>query len=248
MTFIKNSQTSFSIYIVTILLLSITIFFETWKSLIDIWIRSDTYAHGFLVIPASIWLIWQNKSLHPFLHPTKPSYLGAVFIFLNGLLWLFASITQTLVIQQFALVGMLVGSYWFYLGYSTIKQILFPTLFLYLMVPVGEAQLLPYLMAFTADFTIALLRLCGFSVYREGLHFTLVSGQWSVVEACSGIRYLISSITLGIIYAYITYTNNYKRAFFYYLFLNCAGFCQWTPRIYDCDDRSLQWHDISHWG
>lgn len=214
MTFIKNSQTSFSIYIVTILLLSITIFFETWKSLIDIWIRSDTYAHGFLVIPASIWLIWQNKSLHPFLHPTKPSYLGAVFIFLNGLLWLFASITQTLVIQQFALVGMLVGSYWFYLGSSTIKQILFPTLFLYLMVPVGEAQLLPYLMAFTADFTIALLRLCGFSVYREGLHFTLVSGQWSVVEACSGIRYLISSITLGIIYAYITYTNNYKRAFF----------------------------------
>ncbi len=214
MPFIQNKKISFPVYIVSILVLSIIIFFDTWQSLVAIWMRSDTYAHGFLVIPASIWLIWQNKALHPFLHPTKPSYLGAVFISLNGLLWLFASITQTLVIQQFALVGMLIGSYWLYLGTSTIKKLLFPTLFLYFMVPVGEAQLLPYLMQFTADFTIALLRLLGFSVYREGLHFTLVSGQWSVVEACSGVRYLISSLTLGTIYAYITYTNNYKRAFF----------------------------------
>jgi len=86
------------------------------------------------------------------------------------------------------------------------------------MVPIGEAQLLPHLMGFTADFTIALIRLTGLSVYREGLHFSLVSGDWSVVEACSGVRYLISSVTLGTIYAYITYRKNYKRA----IFILCA--------------------------
>ncbi len=214
MNFIKNNQITFPVYIVSILLLSILVFFDTWKSLVEIWMRSDTYAHGFLVIPASIWLIWQNKSLHPFLQPTKPSLLGLAFILCNGVFWLFAAMTQILVIQQLALVGMLIGSFWFYLGNDTIKKFIFPILFLYFMVPVGEAQLLPYLMQFTADFTIALLRLTGLSVYREGLHFTLVSGQWSVVEACSGVRYLISSITLGTIYAYITYKKNYKRAIF----------------------------------
>jgi len=214
MQFIKNNQLSFPVYIVSILLFSILIFFDTWKSLVDIWIRSDTYAHGFLVIPASLWLIWQNKALHPYLQPTKPSYLGLTFILCNGLFWLFAAMTQILVIQQLALVGMLIGSYWFYLGNDSIKEFVFPVLFLYFMVPVGEAQLLPYLMGFTADFTIALIRLTGLSVYREGLHFSLVSGDWSVVEACSGVRYLISSITLGTIYAYITYRKNYKRTIF----------------------------------
>jgi len=213
MQLIKNNI-SFLLYIISIFLFSILIFFDTWKSLVDIWIRSDTYAHGFLVIPGSLWLIWQNKSLHPYLHPTKPSFLGVIFIILNGLLWLFAAMTQILVIQQLALVGMLIGAYWLYLGNATIKKLIFPTLFLYFMVPVGEANLLPHLMEFTASFTIALLRLTGFSVYREGLHFSLVSGNWSVVEACSGVRYLISSITLGTIYAYITYQKNYKRTIF----------------------------------
>ena len=214
MHFVKNKQLTFPVYIISILLISVVIFFDTWKSLVEIWIRSDTYAHGFLVIPGSLWLIWQNKSLHPYLHPTKPSLLGVIFIILNGVFWLFAAMTQILVIQQLALVGMLIGAYWFYLGNNTVKQFIFPIVFLYFMVPVGESQILPYLMEFTADFTIALIRLSGMSVYREGLHFTLVSGNWSVVEACSGVRYLISSITLGTIYAYITYRKNYKRAIF----------------------------------
>jgi len=210
----KNNKIIFSVYIFSILLLSITVFFDTWMSLIAIWMRSDTYAHGFFVLPASLWLIWQNKSLHSQILPTAPSLLGASFILLNGLFWLFSAITKTLVIQQLAVVGMLIGSYWFYLGNSTSKKLIFPLFFLYFMVPVGEEQLLPHLMNYTANFTVALLRLTGISVYREGLHFTLVSGQWSVVEACSGIRYLIASITLGTIYAYITYSKPYKRILF----------------------------------
>lgn len=41
-----------------------------------------------------------------------------------------------------------------------------------------------------------------------GLIFTLTSGNWSVVEGCSGLRYLISSFTLGAVYAYLNYTSN----------------------------------------
>ena len=214
MLFFKNNKVTFLTYTISILLFSFIIFFDTWKSLVEIWMRSDTYAHGFFVLPASLWLIWQNKSLHAHLYPTKPSFLGASFILLNGLLWLFSSIIKTLVVQQLALVGMLIGGFWFYLGNSTTKKLIFPLVFLYFMVPVGEQQLLPYLMEFTATFTVWLLRLTGISVYREGMHFTLVSGQWSVVEACSGLRYLIASITLGTIYAYITYSKTYKRAVF----------------------------------
>ena len=64
-------------------------------------------------------------------------------------------------------------------------------------VPVGEF-LLPVFMEWTADFTVLALRLSGIPVYREGLQFVIPSGNWSVVEACSGIRYLIASLMVGV--------------------------------------------------
>jgi EpsI family protein len=48
----------------------------------------------------------------------------------------------------------------------------------------------------------------------EGTYFAIPSGQWSVVEACSGLRYLIASITVGALYAYLTYTRLWKQALF----------------------------------
>lgn len=197
----------------SIFLLTWLIYLNTWESLVDIWVRSETFAHGFIVIPISLWIIWQKKEIHPYLYPTKPSWAGLSFLLLNGLLWLLASLIHALVIQQYALVGIIIGGIWFYLGNEATKKIIFPLAFLYFMVPVGEA-LLPYLMQYTADFTVFLLRKTGLTVYREGMHFELVTGKWSVVEACSGLRYLLASFTLGTIYAYINYTKTYKRIIF----------------------------------
>ncbi len=79
--------------------------------------------------------------------------------------------------------------------------------------PIGEA-LIPPLMDWTADFTVAALKLSGIPVYREGTFFTIPSGNWSVVEGCSGLRYLIASITVGALYAYLSYRKLWKRVLF----------------------------------
>jgi EpsI family protein len=54
----------------------------------------------------------------------------------------------------------------------------------------------------------------GIPVLRSGTRFELPTGSWSVVEACSGVRYLISSVTLGCLYAYLTYQTTLRRAMF----------------------------------
>ena len=72
----------------------------------------------------------------------------------------------------------------------------------------------PVLMDFTADTLEALIRMTGIPVYREGTFLSLPSGNWSVVEACSGLRYLIASVTLGLIYAYLTYQSLWRRGLF----------------------------------
>lgn len=198
--------------LLTVLLAFILLFWESWRSIVSIWSRSDTFAHGFLVAPASLWLLWTRKDSYAKLYP-RWSKLGMAGLLICGFGWLTAELSQVLVVEQFALVGMLVCLVWSVLGNQIVGNMLFPLGFLFLMVPFGE-DFVPYLMEYTASFVVAMLRLTGMSVYREGLHFTLTSGNWSVVEACSGIRYLIASITLGLVYAYLNYSSYRKRAVF----------------------------------
>ncbi len=84
---------------------------------------------------------------------------------------------------------------------------------MFFAVPFGEF-LLPVLMEYTANFTVTALRLSGIPVYREGLQFVIPSGNWSVVEACSGVRYLIASFMIGTLFAYLNYRSTRRRLVF----------------------------------
>lgn len=188
------------------------VFINSWQSLVSIWLRSDTFTHGFIVAPASVWLAWTRKELLQTLKP-KSSPLAIVAILLGGFVWLAANLSQVLVVEQLALVGMLIALIWSQIGDRIALNLLFPLFFLFWMVPFGE-DLVPYLIKFTADFTVWMVRLTGISVYQEGTFLTLTTGSWSVIEACSGIRYLIASITLGLLYAYLNYQSSFKRSIF----------------------------------
>ncbi len=102
---------------------------------------------------------------------------------------------------------------WTLLGAQFVWAAFFPLMFLLFAVPMGEFLIQP-LMGVTADFTVAMLQATGIPVYREGMFFSIPSGDWSVVEGCSGLRYLIASITLGVLYAYLTYRSWKRRLLF----------------------------------
>ena len=70
------------------------------------------------------------------------------------------------------------------------------------------------MIAWTADATILALRWTGIPVYREGMQFVIPSGSWSVVEACSGVRYLIASFMVGTLFAYLNYRSTKRRLLF----------------------------------
>ncbi len=74
--------------------------------------------------------------------------------------------------------------------------------------------MMPQMMIWTADFTMVALRLSGIPVYREGLQMVIPSGQWSVVEACSGVRYLIAAVMIGALFAYLNYRSTARRIAF----------------------------------
>jgi len=193
------------------------LFSSTIESMVAIWWRSDTYSHGFLIAPISAWLIWRQR--HRLEGLTTDIYWPALLgVMVAGFIWLVGQLVDALVVQQFALVLLWICGVVHLLGIRVSKPLSFALLFLFFMVPVGEDLVGP-MMNFTADFTVWLVKLSGIPVYREGLFFSLPSGNWSVVEACSGVRYLIASFCLGCLYAYLTFQRLSKRLLFVLLAL-----------------------------
>lgn len=201
--------------IVLALLAPLVVFFDTARSIVAIWNQSDTFAHGYIILPISLWLIWQRRDVLRQM-PAQPYWPGLLALAACGFGWLLAELADVQVVRQYMFILMIPLSAIVVLGWQIAWAMAFPLLFLILAVPFGEIFIAP-LINFTADFTIAALRLTGIPVLREGNHFTLPSGSWSVVEACSGLRYLISSFTLGCLYAYLSY-RSFKRRLFFILF------------------------------
>ncbi len=185
---------------------------ETALGMVDIWSRSDTFAHGFLVPPIALWLIWRKRTQLAALTPRPAPWLLLPLLAI-GFAWLLGELAAVNVVSQFALVGLLVLAVAAVLGLPLARAMAFPLGFLFFAVPFGEFAM-PQLMEWTAQFTVLGLRLTGIPVYREGLSFVIPSGNWSVVEACSGVRYLIASLTVGTLFAYLNYVTLKRRLIF----------------------------------
>lgn len=194
------------------LLLPLLAYLHTAASIADIWARSDTYAHGYLIAPISLWLIWRARARWLRL-PPQPAWAAFGPLLLCGAVWLLARLASVQVACQLAVVAMLPLAVWLLLGTAIARALAFPLGLLLLAVPVGDSLIEP-LMQLTANWTVAGLRLSGIPVLHEGNNFTLPTGSWSVIEACSGLRYLMASITLGCLYAYLTYRSLLRRALF----------------------------------
>ncbi len=190
----------------------LTIYRETAASIVGLWSSSDTFMHGYAIVPIVLFLVWGKRSVLADIAP-RHDYLGFVLLAIAGCGWLVASAAQVQVVQQYAMTAMIPATVVALAGRRAAMAIAFPLAFLLLGVPFGEA-FLPRLMDWTAEFAVGALRFSGIPVYREGNFFAIPSGQWSVVEACSGLRYLIASLTVGALFAYLNYQRAWKRVLF----------------------------------
>lgn len=190
----------------------IALYFNTSATIVALWNSSETFAHGYIIVPLSLWLIWRRRANFQAI-PAQPCLPALALLALAGVGWLAGRMGAVQVVMQYAFVAMLPLAAWVMFGTRLARSLAFPLFFVLFAVPFGEVFIDP-LIEFTADFTVWALQLTGMPVLRNGTHFEIPSGNWSVVEACSGVRYLISSVTLGSLYAYLTYHTVWRRAAF----------------------------------
>jgi exosortase len=116
--------------------------------MVSIWARSDTFAHGFLVVPIVLWLVWRQRHALAVVAPTPSAWLLGPMAAV-AFVWLLGDLASVNSVTQLALTALLVLAVPAVLGLPAAKVIVFPLAFLFFAVPLGEF-LLPQLMSWTA--------------------------------------------------------------------------------------------------
>ncbi len=184
----------------------------TVMDLVRVWSNSSTFNHCFLIPLLSLYLVWDKRQALQSL-PAGTSTLGLVWMLPNTGLWLAGAFLDIAFFQHAALIGLIIGASWALIGNTAFRLLLFPLFYLYFAVPEGEF-LVPKLQDVTAMFSVMLLRLTGMPVFMEGLYITIPSGNFVVAKACSGINYLIATLALATLYAYLSYRSWVRRVLF----------------------------------
>lgn len=207
------------------LLLVLLAYRGTGLAMVAIWERSATFTHAFLVPPIVGWLVWRQREVLRQLTPRAVPAMVPVLVLLAFGWWL-GDLADVNAVMQLAFTALLVAGVPALLGWQVSRALLFPLAFLFFAVPIGEFMT-PVLMQYTADFTVTTLRASGIPVYREGLQFVIPSGRWSVVEACSGVRYLMASFMVGSLFGYLNYRSQRRRWVFCALSLVVPVVANW---------------------
>lgn len=172
--------------------------------LVHDWATDDNYSHGFLIVPIALYFVWERRR-RLLDTPASPAALGWLLVAASLLVLAMGQLGAELFLTRISIVGVVAGSVLFVGGWRHLRILAFPIAFLFLMIP------LPAIIFNQIAFPLQLLAsrvgetsmsLLGIPVLREGNVIVLANTSLEVAEACSGIRSLISLLTLGIVYGY----------------------------------------------
>jgi exosortase len=176
------------------------------SSLVRHWASDDNYSHGFLIIPLALYCGWERREQLSSA-PIRPHAAGFVVLMISLAVFAAGVLAAELFLTRISIVGVIAGTILFVWGRDHLRLLAFPVALLPLMVPLPAIifnQVAFPLQLVASRVGEAAIAAAGIPVLREGNILELPNTTLAVAEACSGIRSLISLITLAIVLAYFT--------------------------------------------
>jgi len=174
-----------------------------WR-LVAQWSTDDDMSHGFFVPLVAGYIIWQRREELLALE-SKPDWRGLTVVAWGALQLFIGSLAVELFLSRTAFPITLIGVIWTLCGAQVLRRMAFPLALCFLMVPIPAVVYssitfpLQLLASRCAEHALDLLSI---PVLREGNVLDLPNQQLSVVDACSGIRSLLSLTFLSLVYGY----------------------------------------------
>ena len=183
------------------------------------WWTDENYSHGLLapfVIGFIVWL--EFGSLKKAVEKPK-FWLGLAIILFALFLLLGGTLGAELFTQRIAFIAALVGTVVYFFGTKILQLLVVPFTLLLLSIPIPQIifnKIAFPLQIYASQIAVWGIRLFGVPTVRKGNVFEILPQgatqviALEVVEACSGIRSLMTLVTLALILAYFTRAENHE--------------------------------------
>lgn len=175
---------------------------------------SEDYSYGLLIPLVSgylVYLRWPQIRGGQW----RPSWLGLGVMGLGMFFYLVGELAAELYTIRFSFVVVLTGIVWLHGGYALVRLLAFPLLLLFLTLPLPELityKLTLPLQLISSSLAAWFLRIGGVPVLQQGNIIDLGVRQLQIVAACSGLRYILALVALGVIYCYFYQRRPWKVA------------------------------------
>ena len=189
------------------------LFFDSLAYLFSLWIGSEDYSHGLFVPLISLFLIWQARHRIA-VAGFENSWWGLSLTAAGLLLYVIGEFATLYVLQHVSLWMVIVGLVIALIGVRGARAIAFPLSYLLTSIPLPTflyASLSSQLQLWSSALGVGFLQLVGVTAFRDGNVIDLGLVQLQVVEACSGIRYLLPLTSLALLCAYLFKDRMWKR-------------------------------------
>ena len=177
------------------------------------WYNDDNYSHGFLIVPLALYFVWERREKLQKM-ALAPSAFGLVVVLGSVLVLVAGILGSELFLMRISILGTLVGVVLFLGGWSYLRALAFPLAFLLLMIPIPAIifnQVAFPLQLLASQFGESAMGIANVPVLREGNVLILANTTLEVAEACSGIRSLVSLLTLAIVFGYFSDPRGWVR-------------------------------------
>jgi exosortase len=184
------------------------------QRLITQWLNDEDMGHGFFVPVIAGYIAWKTRD-EWLKEPAAANWWGLLIVAWGALQLTVATLGAELFLARTAFVVSLAGVVLTLNGWRVFRRLAFPLFLLFFMVPIPAVifnQITFPLQLFASQVASESLSLLGIPVLREGNIIELASQRLNVVEACSGIRSLLSLSFLSLVYGYFFETRTWVRA------------------------------------
>ena len=189
------------------------LYWQVGLKLVSDWYHDDNYSHGFLIVPLALYFVWERREKLRKI-PVTPSALGLVVVLGSVVVLIAGILGSELFLTRISILGTVVGVILFLFGWAHLRALAFPVSFLLLMIPIPAIlfnQIAFPLQLLASQFGESAMGLANVPVLREGNVLILANTTLEVAEACSGIRSLVSLLTLAIVFGYFSDPRGWVR-------------------------------------
>jgi exosortase len=189
----------------TVFCIATGLYLRVLIKLVSDWWSDANYSHAFVIPLFAGFVLWERRKKLARI-PLRPSWWGLAISVLALVLLVLGVLGAELFLARISLLILLAGVIVLFFGLECFRAVLFPWASLILAVPIPAIvfnQITLPLQLFASEFATYLLSMCGVPVLRDGNILHLPSTTLEVVAACSGVRSLVSLISLATFYGYV---------------------------------------------